>query len=654
MFPKRNVLAKITWMGIAALVMAMIMVLNPVLAMAEESGHGDDIVIFSSDGDQTVITGDSDTVRGDELEGSTQGKAAAILDDEEIWALVDKDELRSLVDVDSMRNKIDVLALLDSIDRDELRAEIDGEELLAELSEEELEEEFIARKLEGEFFVIGEDGKATMVDEETAKEYKAKKEIDDDNDSDTEPLEEQIEIISADDVEFAEEPLSETEDSLAEIVSEETVVTEDGREIKKFKVKYSEEEANEHPMDIVNVQMPVVSDDSPFDFVIDPMHLLYQTSAARSEENKVEENVGVLFKNTGGDYMFSHKSDMLKVVNKSNVPVKLVITASLENPESVKLVDSASELKGKTPGLFMALTDDVGITSVISSYGEAVIETVLKPVPEGTYKFELDEETGTYKYVLAEDTETTSVDDMEEGDLEIGDLTTDDVETEDTEIGDVADDVVETFESGDDPDIEEPDTEEKKEDSRFDSYSFGVLADCNTDADWSSINTIPVINVTWKVEPVHSDPEEAETEVTDDDRTKFLADKEEYVAFKLVKTAELVEERLLELLQVKLEELKEIELEKLIEEEVVRMAYEILAEALDEKGFGDLFEKTDSQAGDENVEIISSEENSSGSTGAEEGDETDNDVLIIQDENGANSTTAPENKEIDFFETPDN
>nr|MCR5156964.1 hypothetical protein [Butyrivibrio sp.] len=57
MFLDRNVLTKPQWMGIAALIIALIMTLNPVLALAEEADSDEEIVIISSDGEETVIGG---------------------------------------------------------------------------------------------------------------------------------------------------------------------------------------------------------------------------------------------------------------------------------------------------------------------------------------------------------------------------------------------------------------------------------------------------------------------------------------------------------------------------------------------------------------------------------------------------------------------
>lgn len=600
MFRDRNILTKPHWMGIAALIMALIMTLDPVLALAEEADSDEEIVIISSDGEETVIGGNTgyDEPEDDEsFGGSALGTASDIIDEDEIWALVDKDELRSLVDVESLQAGIDVLALMERIDRDELRAGIDGEALLAEITEEDLKEEFADRKLDGEYFVVDEEtGEAKIVSEEEYAELKGNS------------VEELANIEDEVEDEFEDtEVVFEAEDSLAEIVSEDTLVLEDGQEVKTFMVKFPMEEADSHPMDVINVQLPVIGDISPFDFLIDPMQFMYTAFSSMDSDRKVEENASVLFKNTDSEYFLSHKSDMLKVVNKSNVPVKLSIRAYIKNPDSVPLVTSASDLYGTDPSLFMALTDEVGVASVITSYGEALIETVLEPAPDGTYSFLWDEEAGKYTYYLNDEPEDISEEDVIEEDAE------------------------------------------ETEDYRFDSYSFGVEAACNTDADWSQVESRPVISVEWNVEPVLTDWEKVNAELEAKRSAQLLANEEEFEAFRLVKMGELVEERLIELILEKLNELKELELEALIEEEVTRLAYEKYIEIMGiEETDQEDSETTFIENGDEeeSVEIIESDASETESTGSDT-DTEDDETIILETTEGEDDIIVEDNETVE-------
>nr|WP_297763161.1 hypothetical protein [uncultured Butyrivibrio sp.] len=207
-----------------------------------------------------------------------------------------------------------------------------------------------------------------------------------------------------------------------------------------------------HPADVINVQLPIIGNESPFDFLIDPQNLIYLTDAARYGGGKVEEGASILFKNTQGDYAFSSKSDELVITNRSNIPVRLSIRAEVSNLGGTEFVGSRSELTGDTPSLFMALADKDGIRSVITEYGEATIDVVLEAAPDGTYDFKWNEDLEKYEYKVA------------------------------------------------------------NEEADFDSFSFYIIADCNKDGDWGSVYGNPVISVSWMTEPVIPEPEEISDE----------------------------------------------------------------------------------------------------------------------------------------------
>jgi hypothetical protein len=214
-------------------------------------------------------------------------------------------------------------------------------------------------------------------------------------------------------------------------------------------------DSDKHPVDVVNVKMPIIGEDSPFDFIIDPLGLIYGTDAAKYGGGRVEEGATVLFKNTSGDYLFSSNSDTLTVVNHGNVPVRLTIKANITNPGGIDFVDSRSQLSGSEPSIFMALCDSEGIRSVMTEYGEAKIEVILAAAPDGTYSFSWNEDSDRYDYVIAEDLE----------------------------------------------------------EEVFDSFSFNICADCNAEGNWGSLDDAPTISVSWQTEPVEPEKDELDQEV---------------------------------------------------------------------------------------------------------------------------------------------
>ena len=270
---------------------------------------------------------------------------------------------------------------------------------------------------------------------------------------------------------------------------------------------FDEDYIKNHPVDVPNVKIPITTGTSPLDYILDPLGLIYQTQAAKYGGGEVQENANVLFKNTEGEYLFSSTSDMMKIVNKGNVPLQVTISAKIENNGSVQMVDSSSELEGEEPSIFMALVGKDGILGVMNETGSSEISLVLNAVPDGTYKFTLNEETGEYESELSE----------------------------------------------------------KADESKFDSFEFGVTGECNTEANWSEVGELPKISVSWKTEPILTDWDKVNEQLEEADKVKFEA-------YKKVKLEELREAELERLIQIQVDDIISEDLEKLIDEEVERLA----------------------------------------------------------------------------------
>lgn len=208
--------------------------------------------------------------------------------------------------------------------------------------------------------------------------------------------------------------------------------------------------------DVVSVALPAISEDgeSPFDFIIDPQGLIFATDAAKYGGGKVEENATILFRNHDGEYDFSRRSDGLTVKNRSNVPVVVTVTASIENLGDIELSGSTDYGDSDVCGMYLAIVDDEGNERPISEDGEISISTEMRKAPEDAYIYRIDEENGSYSYELSRSPEEID----------------------------------------------------------FDSYSFGLTGYCNPNGDWQDVAVHPVVKVTWKVEPVLSDEEEEEPE----------------------------------------------------------------------------------------------------------------------------------------------
>ena len=212
--------------------------------------------------------------------------------------------------------------------------------------------------------------------------------------------------------------------------------------------------------EIISVDLPTVSDESPFDFYIDPQGLLYETDGMRYGGGVVEEGAYLLFRNhDDGEYDFSRYSDRLSVTNRSTVPVIVKITAKISDIGDLRM-DQDGVFDGEDdPAIYLAIVDDEGNEWVLSEDGEVSVEIEMNQAPAEAYTYHYDESTDSYEYIYQSD-----------------------------------------------------------EDISFDTYSFGLRGECNANADWRGTSACPRVMVTWSVDPVY--PENHDTSDTETENDK--------------------------------------------------------------------------------------------------------------------------------------
>ena len=214
--------------------------------------------------------------------------------------------------------------------------------------------------------------------------------------------------------------------------------------------------------DVISVVLPAISEDgnSPFDFIIDPQGLIYETDAARYGGGRVEEGATILFHNHDeGEYDFSKRSDRLVVRNQSNVPVIVTITASVDDLGEINVVGNTDFGDSEDCSMYLAIVDDEGNEQPVSENGEVSVTIEMREAPDNAYVYRIDEENGSYSYEFSTDPENID----------------------------------------------------------FDSYSFGLIAYCNPNGNWQDISVHPRVKVTWKVEPVLSEDVIEENDESEDD-----------------------------------------------------------------------------------------------------------------------------------------
>ncbi len=140
--------------------------------------------------------------------------------------------------------------------------------------------------------------------------------------------------------------------------------------------------------DVLSVKLPVVpeGEPSPFDFILDPCGLLYETDAVRYGGGTVEEGATLLFRNKDGEYDFSKYSDKLVITSEENDPVIVTLSAYVSDLDEVGLLEHEDLLEDAEPGIYLALTDDQGHEQPLSKDAEATIRVELN---NGVYSFGL-------------------------------------------------------------------------------------------------------------------------------------------------------------------------------------------------------------------------------------------------------------------------
>ena len=228
--------------------------------------------------------------------------------------------------------------------------------------------------------------------------------------------------------------------------------------------------------DVVSIILPTVMEEerSPFDFVMDPLGLLYETNAARYGGGVVEEGATLLFQNKEGEYDFSRFSDRLAVTNQSTVPVLLTISAWVTDLGELSMVESDDFTGSDDCSVYLAVVDDQGNVHPISADGEVTIQVKMKAVPENTYVYRLSGDMQSYHLVQS--------DDFEEID--------------------------------------------------FDTYYLGLVGACNPNADWSDISVHPVVSVIWRIDPIITEQKEASVDEEDADQNEDESAEQEYSAEK--------------------------------------------------------------------------------------------------------------------------
>ena len=135
---------------------------------------------------------------------------------------------------------------------------------------------------------------------------------------------------------------------------------------------------------IISVELPVLPDngESPFDFIMDPQGLIVATNAIRYDGAAFEEEATLYFKNTEGDYEYSSQSDWLSVKSRSTVSVDVIVEASIEGIDRIKITQDKEFTDSDEPSIYMAVVDGNDNVIPIGEDGKICFYVTLDPISD--------------------------------------------------------------------------------------------------------------------------------------------------------------------------------------------------------------------------------------------------------------------------------
>lgn len=186
-----------------------------------------------------------------------------------------------------------------------------------------------------------------------------------------------------------------------------------------------------------------------FDFILDPQKLIEETDAAAYGGTSFERGATMFFHRSDGQAAeeYSSSSDHVTIVNRSNVPVEVQVDVNIL-PESLGGIIMSGDrgfTNDDSASIYLALTDGE-YTAPVQTEG-SYIRTTIPAAPENAFEYCYDQESGQYVYGLKSDLSGV----------------------------------------------------------QFPEYSFQLTGAVNEKGDWKTLGKVsPMVNVTWKVTPIHS------------------------------------------------------------------------------------------------------------------------------------------------------
>lgn len=145
------------------------------------------------------------------------------------------------------------------------------------------------------------------------------------------------------------------------------------------------------PADVQKVVLPA-NTDKVFDFILDPQQLINETDGAAYDGQTFEKDTTLFFKRAEekAEKDYTSTSDAVKLVNKGETEVEVVLTAEVSSLGGITMTDDRKFSGDKGTSLYLALTDGEKTVPIDAGQG-AEIRATIPAAGEGdnTYSFRL-------------------------------------------------------------------------------------------------------------------------------------------------------------------------------------------------------------------------------------------------------------------------
>lgn len=159
--------------------------------------------------------------------------------------------------------------------------------------------------------------------------------------------------------------------------------------------------------DVFSVQLPTITDQSIFNFTLDPQKLLNSTGGQGGEPNKNKYDAGstLFFKQADDNY--KNTSQTLTAINTGTNKVNVTLSATASNLGNLKLSDTET-MSGTDTSIYLALTqtgaDDANSDAALKEDTGASLTGSLKGVNKDLFETKYNASLpGNYEFVLKDD-----------------------------------------------------------------------------------------------------------------------------------------------------------------------------------------------------------------------------------------------------------